>query len=262
MTEPQLIVLGPRKRKETSRVTENADPLLRNKKARLATTKSNLALQRHPSVEIQDDNSDDNANTVQQASSEHTKAANKPNDNESESDNDLAPSSCPAPDLTDVDGEDEEDKLEESAEDELRESIIKAISSFLTAENTERLMIQWNTPIYAFFKPTPIIDRIDGRSAHIFECSAKSCKGRNGRYVRRYLNTGDATSTSNLRRHAKHCWGEETVTAAVNTHDIWGARAVLEKSIPKDGSITAAFERIGKEKLTFSHRQHTKTESR
>jgi hypothetical protein len=131
-------------------------------------------------------------------------------------------------------------------------------------ENVERLMKQWNTPIYAFFKPTPLIEHIDGRRAHVFECSAKNCKGKskNSRYVRRYLTTADATSTSNLRRHAKICWGEEPVAAAQNTHNVRDARAVLAKTILKDGSITAAFEREGKNKVTFSHRQHTKAQSR
>jgi len=58
--------------------------------------------------------------------------------------------------------------------------------------------------------------------------------------VRRYLNTSNAKSTSNLRKHAKICWGEETVAAADQTRDIDVAREVLGKS--KDGSITEAFE--------------------
>jgi hypothetical protein len=62
-------------------------------------------------------------------------------------------------------------------------------------------MKQWNTPVYAFFRPTPTIECIDGRRVHVFECSAKTCtgKGKHGRKVWRYLNTADATSTSNLR---------------------------------------------------------------
>jgi hypothetical protein len=55
----------------------------------------------------------------------------------------------------------------------------------------------------------------------------------------------DATSTSNLRWHAKICWGQETVEAAGSTNNISEAHAVLAKSILKDGSITAAFERVG-----------------
>lgn len=81
--------------------------------------------------------------------------------------------------------------------------------------------------------------------------------------VRRYLDTGDAKSTSNLRKHAKICWGEETVVAADQTRDIDAAREALKKI--KDGSITEAFERVAKGKpgkRTYSHRQHTTTESR
>jgi len=65
-----------------------------------------------------------------------------------------------------------------------------------------------------------------------------------------------------MRKHAKICWGAETVTAADATKDLFGAREVLTKSKLKDGSITAEFARIGKGKVTYSHRQHTKTEAR
>jgi hypothetical protein len=81
--------------------------------------------------------------------------------------------------------------------------------------------------------------------------------------VRRYLDTSDAKSTSNLRKHAKICWGEETVVAADQTRDVETAREALRKL--KDGSITEAFERVAKGKpgrITYSHRQHTTTESR
>lgn len=65
-----------------------------------------------------------------------------------------------------------------------------------------------------------------------------------------------------MRKHAKICWGAETVAAADATRDLNGARHVLAQSKLKDGSITAEFERIGKEKITYSHRQHTKMEAR
>ena len=78
--------------------------------------------------------------------------------------------------------------------------------------------------------------------------------------VRRYLDTSDAKSTSNLRKHAKICWGEEAVAAADQTRDVNAAREALGKV--KDGSITEAFERVAKGKVTYSHRQHTTTESR
>jgi len=49
---------------------------------------------------------------------------------------------------------------------------------------------------------------------HVFECAAGKCKARNGRDVRRFLDKGDAKSTSNMRKHAKGCWGEEAVAAS------------------------------------------------
>ena len=50
MAEPGLIVSGPRKRKVTSRVTDNGDPLLRNKKARQLADCVPSAQDRHQSV--------------------------------------------------------------------------------------------------------------------------------------------------------------------------------------------------------------------
>ena len=97
----------------------------------------------------------------------------------------------------------------------------------------------------------------------MFECAAGRCRGKNGRDVRRFLDTGDAKSTSGLRRHAKKCWGDDAVEAADGTQDLESACVVLAKTKLRDGSITAEFEHmIGKGKVTFSHRQHTSTEAR
>lgn len=63
---------------------------------------------------------------------------------------------------------------------------------------------------------------------------------------------------SNLRCHVKICWGEKTVAVASSRHDASSAWAVLKKHILKDGSITAAFERVRKEKVAFSNQQHNK----
>lgn len=121
---------------------------------------------------------------------------------------------------------------------------------------------KWVSPIYIFFRPTPRIEYVEGRHCHVFECAAGQCRAQNGRDVRRFLNKGDGNSTGNLHRHAKCCWGEEAVESAAATRDLAGAREILEKSKLCDGSITSEFARIGKGKVTFSHRQHTKTESR
>jgi uncharacterized DUF497 family protein len=128
---------------------------------------------------------------------------------------------------------------------------------------SERLSKEWNSPVYVFFKPTPSIEYINNRRVHVFECAAKGCKGRgNGRYVRRYLDTSDAKSTSNLRKHAKICWSDDIVALADKTKDVGAAREALAGLKNVDASITAVFERVAKSKVTYSHRQHTKTEAR
>jgi hypothetical protein len=114
-----------------------------------------------------------------------------------------------------------------------------------------------------FFNSIPSIEYIKERRVHVFECNAKHCKGKgNGRMVRRYLDTTDAKSTGNLRKHARVCWGDEAVVAADQTRDVRTARDALEKMSTKDGSILEAFGRVAKSKVTYSHRQHTKTETR
>lgn len=106
---------------------------------------------------------------------------------------------------------------------------------------------------------------IDGRRAHEFRCTATNCKGRgkNPRIVRRYLDTSDRNSTGNLRKHARLCWGDEILQGADACGDLDSAREGLGKARKlKDGSITAAFERKGKGKVTYSHRQHDKAQTR
>jgi hypothetical protein len=78
-----------------------------------------------------------------------------------------------------------------------------------------------NSPVYVFFKQTPSIEYIKDHRVHVFKCAATCCMEKiNGRMVCRYLDTGDAKSTSNLRKHAKVCWREEAVAAANNTKDV------------------------------------------
>ena len=108
-----------------------------------------------------------------------------------------------------------------------------------------------------FFKPTALIEYVKGHHVHVFECNTKHCKGKgNGHFVRRYLVTSDAKSTSNLCKHAKICFGEEEVASADKTQDVHVAREVLKNR--KDGST---FEHVAKSKVTYSHHQHTTTKS-
>ncbi|KAF8131085.1 hypothetical protein EV363DRAFT_1165668, partial [Boletus edulis] len=119
-----------------------------------------------------------------------------------------------------------------------------------------RLQKEWTSPVYAFFDPIPAIREINGRRVHEFTCSARGCKVK----VRRYLDTLDARSTSNMRKHVKGCWGTDALEAADSAKDVDEARTKIAGSILRDGSITAAFERKGKGKISYSHRQHTRVE--
>ena len=121
---------------------------------------------------------------------------------------------------------------------------------------------KWTSPVYVFFKKTPRIEEKGGRRCHVFVCAAGKCKRRNGRLVYRFLDKGDANSTSNLLRHAKICWGSEAVEAATATQNLDAARDVLSKTKLRDGTILAEFQRISKNKVTYRHTQHTTSETR
>jgi uncharacterized glyoxalase superfamily protein PhnB len=111
----------------------------------------------------------------------------------------------------------------------------------------------------------PDIQYFNDRRAHVFSCIAQVCKGKgkSSRHVNRFVDKGDASSTSNLRKHAKICWGDDIVMAADATKDVKLARSVVAKSGLGNASITAMFERAKDQgAVTYSHRQHTKTETK
>ena len=118
------------------------------------------------------------------------------------------------------------------------------------------MMKAWNTPVYAFYHPIPTIGYEKKCHYHEFSCFKKSCS----KTICRFLDTGDSSSTGNMHRHSKKCWGEDIVTLAMNTSNADEAREVFTNS--KDGSIAEAFKVKGKAKVTYSHQQHTKTETR
>ncbi|KAF5324406.1 hypothetical protein D9619_011183 [Psilocybe cf. subviscida] len=163
-------------------------------------------------------------------------------------------------------GSDEENEDDDKGSDDDEGEEIQEVEKPGEDDEAElnRLMKKWTSPIYAFFKATPRIEYKKGRRMHVFECLSKTCrgKGNNKREVNRYVDTADSTSTSNLRKHAKLCWGDDTITAADDTNDVAAARKIVNSSGSKDGSITASFKRIGKGKVTYSHKPHTKTETR
>ncbi|KAH8995598.1 hypothetical protein EDB92DRAFT_1757822, partial [Lactarius akahatsu] len=119
---------------------------------------------------------------------------------------------------------------------------------------------EWDSPIYVFFKPLPSIEYVDARKAHVFKCGARQCHSQH-RLVPQFLDKSAAKSTSNLRRHAKVCWGVEAVAAADATQDVNTACNALANHKKIDGSITAMFRHIGKGTVTYSHCQHMRAEA-
>ena len=90
----------------------------------------------------------------------------------------------------------------------------------------------------------------NGRLCHFFPCTARKCKTSLGG-VRRYQDTKDKSSTTNLKNHAIGCFGEDAVA---NT-------AVKGKDAgPNSGSIFAAFACQGQRSVHYSHKMHTNTE--
>ena len=93
---------------------------------------------------------------------------------------------------------------------------------------------------------------------HIPSSAWQRCKAK----VQHFLDKKDARSMGNMRKHVKSCWGNEVMAAADDAKHADEVRTKIVGSVLKDGSITTAFERKGKGKVTYSHRQHTRTETK
>lgn len=116
----------------------------------------------------------------------------------------------------------------------------------------------WKSPVYAFYEPVPEIEYINQRRCHAFKCMGISYK-----YTpRRFLDTKDKSSTGNLIKHVKNCWGNEVWAAASECRDASEALESIVKLFARSGSIMATFKRKGKGEVTYSHRQHTRTETK
>lgn len=119
-------------------------------------------------------------------------------------------------------------------------------------------MKEWVSPIYAFFYPMPKIVEEDGRRAQVFKCSRRGCQT----LIRRYLDTKDARSSSNLRKHACKCWGDEVVTASDQANNADDACTNILAPFLQNGSITTSFKNIKKGKVTYSAMPHTPAQTR
>ncbi|RDX40260.1 hypothetical protein OH76DRAFT_1366484 [Lentinus brumalis] len=91
----------------------------------------------------------------------------------------------------------------------------------MTAKRQKR----WTSPVYAFYNPKVGINKVsDKKIGHVFTCAKPGC----GQKITRYLDTKDATSTSNLRDHIKACWGLEILRAAEAQKTTSKARPMVE----------------------------------
>ena len=122
-----------------------------------------------------------------------------------------------------------------------------------------RLARKWRSPIYAFYSTRPFIGYADGRRFHSFVCQANSCK----HIVRRYLDKNDTGSTGNLRRHAKACWGDDTVRSIESAVSADDALTLLKRDVRlHDGDLGMFFKTKVRGTVSYSHRQHTTAETR
>ncbi|KAF8266196.1 hypothetical protein EI94DRAFT_1586634 [Lactarius quietus] len=119
---------------------------------------------------------------------------------------------------------------------------------------------KWDAPIYIFFKPSATIEYVGRWKAHVFECMATCCHCKT-KFVWHFLYSSNTSLTSNLRQHARMCWGDDVVLAADKTGNVEIAHEVLSKQRHTDGSITSAFKWVGKGKVTYSQHAHTKMEA-
>lgn len=179
---------------------------------------------------------------------------NKPRDSttptESGSGSDLAPDPQPSESAESA----SEEEVEESSDTELGMLILLSVHSLLTRPQ-ERMMIDWKSNIYAFFAPVPDIEYVNGRRCHVFKCLGKHCK----HAVRRFLDKADKSSTGNMHKHVKACWGMEVLSSISGACTLESARQGIT-SYKSNGSIVSALNVKGK--VTYSNRQSTKTETR
>jgi len=113
--------------------------------------------------------------------------------------------------------------------------------------------------VYGFFERPElkmVTWRGQTREAQVFTCSLRTCQGT----VNVSTGTKDHGSTSNLRHHVERCRGKVRLAEACSL----GTASMVRKSLAmkRDGTITSAFARTGKGKVSYSTRQLTEAQTR
>ncbi|TFK81274.1 hypothetical protein K466DRAFT_502420, partial [Polyporus arcularius HHB13444] len=114
----------------------------------------------------------------------------------------------------------------------------------------------WTAPIYGLYRADVKAAIIDGDRCHIFTCS------RCNHSVNRFLETKDCGSTSNLRLHAKGCWGKDVVSRLEKTKNLHESRKAA-KGFLKTGKLTEYFcSQKGDHIVTYQQQTLTRMEMR
>jgi hypothetical protein len=129
-----------------------------------------------------------------------------------------------------------------------RQKLVSSLSSELILD-VEALKKTWRSPIYTFFSDDVKIQDHRGRPCHFFSCAAQKCKTSLGG-VRRYQDTKDKFSTTNLKQHAIACFGEDAVKNVIKGKDAG----------TDSGSIFTVFSRQGQQPVNHTHKTHTNAE--
>ncbi|KAF8210607.1 hypothetical protein K438DRAFT_2054323 [Mycena galopus ATCC 62051] len=112
--------------------------------------------------------------------------------------------------------------------------------------------------VYQFFEPPKLNTDDDGRKYQFFKCAApRGCKHMGKGTTRFQTNkngskAADRSSTSNLLKHARKCWGADIVEARMKGIEAQG----------RDGDIFAAFARASDRPINPSDRTLTEAELR
>ena len=118
-------------------------------------------------------------------------------------------------------------------------------------------MASWRSGLYGFYKPHSEVVYVNGRRRHAFTCLGRA--GKCQKKIVRYLDTKDATSTSNIGRHAASCFGEDVVEQAKQLASADDVRGLFVKKTNQD--ITVLLRRKKGGTVTYSHTQMTSKET-
>ncbi|KAK7015919.1 hypothetical protein VNI00_018991 [Paramarasmius palmivorus] len=105
-----------------------------------------------------------------------------------------------------------DDNNDSDSEDNVKTSKVEPKKAETPKEILERHLKGWKSPIYGFYEK-PFYEECGPlkQPTHTFRCTA--CK----LDVRRYQDTADANSLSNLRKHVIHCCGGQAVKAIIDS---------------------------------------------